>query len=134
MRRPHWRARYEAHLRSPYWRELKEKVIARRGNRCEACGDEGSPVDLHHETYETFPRERQKDVRLLCRKCHSVADVERARRGKYRRLWCILCGDIPGELREVDYEFMEQFQREHQAKRLAKEVAIGHPPRQAGRP
>ena len=60
-----WRQRYIAHLASPYWAELKRKVTARRGNKCERCGKSGCGLDLHHKHYRTLGRERQKDVMLL---------------------------------------------------------------------
>lgn len=82
-RRP-WRQRYAEHIQSPYWRELKAKVIRRRGHKCERCFCESCPLDLHHKHYMTFGKERQKDVELLCRECHREADKERALRGMVR--------------------------------------------------
>lgn len=81
MRAP-WKQRYAAHISSPYWRELKQKVIRRRGHKCQACGCGDCALDLHHEHYQTFGRERQKDVLLLCRPCHKEKDKERALRGR----------------------------------------------------
>lgn len=81
MRKP-WRQRYEDHIRSAYWRELKAKVIRRRGNRCERCGCADSPLELHHNHYKTMGRERLKDVALLCRPCHKEEDRQRAIRGR----------------------------------------------------
>jgi 5-methylcytosine-specific restriction endonuclease McrA len=112
MARKSWKTRYIEHLSSPYWKALKAKVITRRGRRCEGCGSSEKPLDLHHEHYQTFPRERQMDVRLLCRDCHKAADIIRARRGRYERLWCVLAGDIPGDLTDADYKFMDDFQKE----------------------
>ena len=77
-----WKQRYVRHINSPYWKELKKKVIARRGERCEMCLKSGQQLDLHHKHYKTFGRERQKDVQLLCRPCHKIADQERALRGR----------------------------------------------------
>jgi|688.fasta_scaffold252563_3 hypothetical protein len=80
-----WRQRYIAHLASPYWAELKRKVTARRGNKCERCGKSGCGLDLHHKHYRTLGRERQKDVMLLCRAdCHRQADKQRATEGRIR--------------------------------------------------
>jgi hypothetical protein len=89
-RKQSWDERYAAHIRSPYWAELKRKVIARRGHKCEPCGKEDVPLDLHHLHYKTFGRERQKDVRLCCRECHQTEDAERKIRGDARRIWARL--------------------------------------------
>lgn len=121
MARKSWKTRYAEHLSSPYWKALKARVIARRGNKCEECGSCHKSLDLHHEHYRSFPRERQKDVRLLCRDCHKCADSIRARRGRYERLWCVLSGDIPGDLTEADYQFMDEFQKEAAAKKEVKD-------------
>lgn len=81
MRRS-WKQRYAEHISSPYWRELKQKVIRRRGHVCERCRRADCALDLHHIHYRTFPRERQKDVMLLCRECHMEEDRSRALRGR----------------------------------------------------
>jgi len=83
--RKRWKQRYIEHINSAYWKELKRKVIARRGCKCEACGAVDASLDMHHKHYQTFPRERQKDVQLLCRPCHKIADQERAFRGRIER-------------------------------------------------
>ena len=81
MTRFGWKQKYAKHLASTYWKRLKEKVIARRGDCCERCAKPGN-TDMHHKHYKTFPRERQMDVELLCRECHKIADQERALRGQ----------------------------------------------------
>ena len=84
MKKP-FNQRYAEHLRSTYWSELKRKVVKRRGHKCERCNVAELQLDLHHEHYKTFGLERQKDVRLLCRKCHAVEDTKRAARGRISR-------------------------------------------------
>ena len=85
MNKKPWKQRYQEHLRSPFWRELKAKVIRRRGNKCETCKCETCHLDLHHKHYKTFGRERQKDVKLLCRDCHVEEDKQRAIQGMISR-------------------------------------------------
>ena len=96
MKRKPWAERYAAHLRSPYWAALKQKVIARRGKKCEKCGCEDRPIDMHHKHYRTFGRERQKDVLLVCRDCHRTEDVERKKQGDARRLMARINRGEPG--------------------------------------
>lgn len=64
-----WRARYEAHLDSPEWREARRPVLARSGGRCEHC-HEGPVEHVHHVTYERLGAELPEDLLGLCRPCH----------------------------------------------------------------
>jgi len=62
-----WRVRYEEHLASPAWQELRQQVIERQDGRCR-CGAFGT--DVHHLTYQRLGDERLDDLELLCRPCH----------------------------------------------------------------
>lgn len=110
MRKP-WKQRYAEHLRSAYWANLKQKVIKRRGSKCERCQAADLPLDLHHEHYKTFGRERQKDVVLLCRACHIVKDIERKKRGDADRAWYRLCGEFGGHVSDADFQLLEEMRR-----------------------
>jgi len=90
MSRKPWPERYAKHLKSQYWAELKRKVAKRRGKACERCKNADCPLDLHHMHYQTFGKERQKDVQLLCRECHAIEDKSRKQRGDARRIKALL--------------------------------------------
>lgn len=107
MRKP-WKQRYAEHLRSDYWRQLKQKVAKRRGHKCERCKSSDKPLDLHHEHYKNFGKERQKDVLLLCRECHHEKDAERKRRGDAAKAWCRLCGEFGGDVTDSDFRLLEE--------------------------
>ena len=102
-----WKLKYAEHLRSSYWSQLKQKVLKRRGHKCEQCQSSDKPLDLHHQHYRTFGRERQKDVLLLCRECHHREDVERKKRGDAQRAWCRLCGEFGGYVTDAEYQLLE---------------------------
>lgn len=83
------RDRYLSVLRSPRWHQLRTRLLAERGRRCEACKKTkgaGVPfsLELHHLTYERLGAERDTDVQLLCDICHAKADVVRAEHGRQR--------------------------------------------------
>ena len=59
------------HLRSLYWQQLKERKLIQQDYRCAKCGKSTIHLDLHHITYERLGFERDDDVILLCRACHS---------------------------------------------------------------
>lgn len=65
LRRDRYRERFE----KPDWRALRQRVIARGGGRCEACGARGA-LDVHHLHYRTFGREGLDDLMALCIECH----------------------------------------------------------------
>jgi 5-methylcytosine-specific restriction endonuclease McrA len=60
---------YKEHLQSARWRELRDLVIQRCGNRCEGCGV--NPVEeVHHWTYDRLGNEFLFDLAGLCGACH----------------------------------------------------------------
>ena len=64
---------YKAFLRSKHWKEFREKLIKKRGKRCQACGIYKKRIEAHHATYERFGgKERESDIFLLCYSCHKL--------------------------------------------------------------
>jgi hypothetical protein len=66
----------EVYLRSPHWRARRAQAIGRAGGRCEHCGARDR-LEIHHLTYERLGRERDRDLRALCHRCHRLADRRR---------------------------------------------------------
>lgn len=66
---------YSKYIKSKKWRKFRERIIAKRGKKCQKCGNTTRPLQLHHKHYDTFGIERPKDVLLLCMDCHY--EVER---------------------------------------------------------
>jgi group II intron reverse transcriptase/maturase len=53
------------------WRELKEKIKAERGAKCEQCGSLGK-LDLHHiVSRKNKGKDSEDNLQLLCRTCHA---------------------------------------------------------------
>jgi hypothetical protein len=63
------------YLSSPHWRAQRARAIARAGGRCERCGAHG--LEVHHRTYARLGRERDRDLRALCHRCHRIAERRR---------------------------------------------------------
>jgi HNH endonuclease len=78
-----WQAKYDRHIRSLKWRNMKQDMLRLRGGRCERCGHQHS-LELHHKNYERLGRELIADLELLCKRCHETADRERALQGQMR--------------------------------------------------
>jgi hypothetical protein len=73
-----WQSKYNAHVRSTKWRNMKADMKRLRGDRCERCGYQHG-LELHHKNYERVGRELTSDLELLCKRSHEEADRERAR-------------------------------------------------------
>jgi len=63
---------YEEYLTSQHWKDLRERLSAKRGVVCEDCGSTHRVV-LHHLTYARLGCERPSDMRFLCAKHHLLA-------------------------------------------------------------
>jgi hypothetical protein len=71
------RRKYNAHIQSSKWRNMRRERLAATGHRCERCGRLNVRLCLHHKTYARFGRELPNDVLLLCCQCHRPADQKR---------------------------------------------------------
>ena len=61
----------QAHLRSDYWRNLKQERLTLANHQCEVPGCcSTNRLVLHHVTYESLGRERLNDVRAICQHHH----------------------------------------------------------------
>ena len=77
------------YLRSPHWRARRARAIALAGGRCERCGKPGR-LEVHHLTDKRLGRERDRDLRALCHRCHQIAE-RRRRAGSLCVLGRLLC-------------------------------------------
>ena len=74
-----WRESYEKHLDTDYWLRVR-RAVRRRATwrdgmvRCERCGSEEGPFDVHHTTegYRYLGKELDHLdlMRYWCRACH----------------------------------------------------------------
>lgn len=66
QRRAYYRTVY---LRSKHWLSKRKAFLARYGRKCMECAS-SDHIQVHHVTYERLGRERDVDLRVLCRDCH----------------------------------------------------------------
>lgn len=65
---------YKSYLKSDHWKTLRDRIIKERKfcNRCSGTNQ----LQVHHLTYKTYAGgsnkyiELDKDLELVCRKCH----------------------------------------------------------------
>ena len=116
-----WRKKYEAHIRSAQWKQMRKALFTMRGELCEGCGYGSATLQIHHLTYERLGNERFADLKILCRRCHAEADFDRAAEVEEKRkerqiefelenlnkafyTWCIKRGSDPTMGYDRDWE------------------------------
>lgn len=73
-----WRTAYEAHLRSPRWQSIRDRVFKRCNGTCEGCGL-AIATEVHHLTYAHMGNELLWELVGVCRQCHAKAHERGAR-------------------------------------------------------
>lgn len=63
--------RYREYLKSPDWQKKRAKKRS-KSDRCAVCGDTRQ-LDVHHLNYRNWTDVVMSDLRVLCRRCHTVA-------------------------------------------------------------
>lgn len=74
---------YKKYLQSPEWKERRLAKIEQSKYRCQFCKErfESHDLNVHHLNYECIGHEDSKDLIVLCRSCHWVADKLRKNPG-----------------------------------------------------
>ena len=62
---------YTEYLSSNTWKAKRDSILTQCGNACEYCGhDVLKELQVHHNTYQSFPDEHSTDLVVLCKECH----------------------------------------------------------------
>ena len=64
------KAKYHAYLKSPQWKALRDKVVARDKSICQGCLEHTSRPAVHHMTYDNIFEEFAFELITLCNPCH----------------------------------------------------------------
>ncbi len=73
---------YREYLKSDRWFRFRERILLKRGRKCEECGRR-ELLELHHLSYVRLGHERPADVKILCKFCHSVVDRHHMKQSGY---------------------------------------------------
>ncbi len=60
---------YKRYLLTSHWKNVKEEVIAKAGNKCQLCSNHDL-LNVHHNNYKCIGKETPQDLIVICRKCH----------------------------------------------------------------
>lgn len=74
---------YREYINSADWKFRADQFKAAKNHKCEECGMSSDDywagisrhqieLHVHHKHYRTLGREKQTDVRVLCRPCHRL--------------------------------------------------------------
>jgi len=72
----------EEYYKSEEWHIKRTFALHRANHRCQRCGRSKS-LDVHHLTYDRLYNEHPEDLEVLCKKCHDLADKERAEETRF---------------------------------------------------
>ena len=60
---------YSDYLMTPHWKALSAGIKWEIG-KCQLCGDEGTSLQVHHNSYDNLGNEANEDLIVLCPDCH----------------------------------------------------------------
>ena len=87
---------YAEYLRTAHWQRVRALALARAGQCCELCGDDGQ-LETHHRSYARVGFEQPDDLIVLCHDCHRdhhKALVLRAIRASEHAPLAVSVGDV----------------------------------------
>lgn len=61
---------YAEYLKTPEWRHRRGRAIKQAHKQCAVCLS-GKELNVHHRNYERIGCEKDNDLVVLCRECHS---------------------------------------------------------------
>ena len=62
--------KYALYLHTKWWSLMRYRTFVRDGKKCVLCGSK-KKLSVDHVNYPGFGKERLKDLRTLCLKCHA---------------------------------------------------------------
>lgn len=66
---------YEEYLLTEHWQKKRRRSLIRGDYRCAHC-NQSTDLHVHHETYENLWNEKDEDLTVLCKTCHSRVHEE----------------------------------------------------------
>lgn len=64
-----WRKEHQEYLKSPKWKNIRQKVLRRDNFICQGCL-ENQATEVHHLTYKHWKDELMFELISICRTCH----------------------------------------------------------------
>lgn len=65
---------YEDYLKTGIWKRKRIYLLKKRGAICQSCNNitnNISELHVHHRTYTTLGKEKEQDLTILCKTCHT---------------------------------------------------------------
>jgi len=61
---------YQSYLKTQHWAKRRAKALKQSRHHCQLCGA-NYDLHVHHNSYDRLGNERDDDLVVLCRNCHS---------------------------------------------------------------
>ena len=77
--------KYDDHIGSRYWNEIRQRILKRSDGKCEKCGKMWR-LQIHHINYDRVGRELDSDLLAVCQPCHrAIHGIDSPDRPQRRR-------------------------------------------------
>jgi hypothetical protein len=63
---------YQEYLQTEHWAKARKTALERADFKCRVCNVGDTELHVHHRTYQRLGREREEDLIVLCKECHSL--------------------------------------------------------------
>ncbi len=68
--------KYKLYLKTKLWKIRRYSKLEEAKFKCDNCG-ETECLEVHHKNYDSLFNENTKDLIVLCKGCHWIADQKR---------------------------------------------------------
>lgn len=63
---------YGTYLKTKEWQATRQHKLRQAGYRCQVCNAQNRRLEVHHRTYENRGQELDRDLIVLCHRCHET--------------------------------------------------------------
>lgn len=61
---------YDEYLQTDHWKQTRQAALKRAKHKCQLCNSKDS-LNVHHNNYDCLFHEKESDLIVLCKNCHS---------------------------------------------------------------
>jgi hypothetical protein len=99
---------HDEYLISPWWRRRRHERLKKANGKCERCSRVVRFTDVHHVYYDRIGEERDSDLEVLCRDCHTKLHFEESRR-QHMGVYILLARETQRLDKPAPADFKEAF-------------------------
>ena len=102
---------YRDYLKTRHWKEKRKSVYERFNGVCCRCGEQFSLTEMqvHHKTYHNLGNEKDQDLILYCRRCHSIVEQHKTKKKKDDKNFTAFLGRVAKELTKEEKKELQEY-------------------------